>query len=529
MSQTQTLSLPLDYANIKRLHGSRRGMNLNPFFGKWNRLDSFPEDIMQYRYAINTRNQSIFHHPMVTKDHLTAPASYYLQGDTELPFLIVRESLKALSDSVFIHADTVDGPYLIVTDEALAADLVALGATVYKLYASKTIAKATRPVEASDRHIHWLWFRKPGYRLTEEIVLRAASWIEQNPGYTFHLWSSLKDAAEKAEFLENISEEARQRYFDSGAITVHYDDEFRNVVFQWISEHTPHLTDTFATVWNSRERQDTVMKTDYTRNIILAIYGGIYTDFNDLLCLAPIEPFLEAHAGSFVGCTDNTSPQNASNYFMYAAAGNPDWLDITKRCFDTLPLVRGTIYSEDALQAARDTVTAFANGQFPSSKKGEELLTAGFNSNMPAKFYHYAIGFCLMHALPESSPALQPIRELMFRSTHGRVKPSFTTELISHCRTIQDELLSLIPTDHFAAMWRFAHTDIYLNPIMHRTNLPIFCREQNIPIYLAPFGYLLRYGCLLSFVGHLGDATSYGMAPQQKTTIRYLVGEGYNG
>jgi hypothetical protein len=504
-------------------------MNLNPFFGKWELLKQFPEDIMMYRYAINTLNQMVLHHPMITKDNLTAPAPYYLQDTTELAFPIVKASLQANPDAVYIHADTVEGPYLLVSDASLAADPVTLATTVYKLYASKTIAKATREVEESDRHIHWLWFRKPGYRLTEEIVLRAASWIEQNPGYTFHLWSSLKDDVEKAEFLENLTEESRNRYFDSGAITVHYDDEFREVVFQWITEHAPHLSALFETVWNSRERQDTVMKTDYTRNIILAIYGGIYTDFNDLLCLAPIEPFLEAHAGSFVGCTDNTSPQNASNYFMYAAKGNADWLDITKRCFDTLPLVRDTIYSEEALQAARDTVTAFAQGQFPSSKKGEELLTAGFNSYIPAKFYHYAVGFCLMHALPETSPALQPIRELMLRSTHGRVKPAFTAELISHCRTIQDELLALIPTEHFAAMWRFAHTDIYLNPIMHRTNLPIFCREQNIPIFLAPFGYLLRYGCLLSFVGHLGDATSYGMAPQQKTTIRHLVGEGYNG
>ncbi len=529
MSATPLPSLPLDYANIKRLHGSRRGMNLNPFFGKWEILKQFPEDIMMYRYAINTLNQTVLHHPMITKDNLTAPAPYYLQDTTELAFPVVKASLKANPNAVYIHADTVDAPYLIVTDASLAADPVALAGTVYKLYASKTIAKATRAVEACDRHIHWLWFRKPGYRLTEEIVLRAASWIEQNPGYTFHLWSSLKDDAEKTEFLENLTEESRSRYFDSGAITVHYDDEFRTVVFQWVAEHAPHLSALFETVWNSRERQDTVMKTDYTRNIILAIYGGIYTDFNDLLCLAPIEPFLEAHAGSFVGCTDNTSPQNASNYFMYAAKGNPDWLDITKRCFDTLPEVRNTIYSAEALQAARDTVTAFAMGQFPSSNRGEELLTAGLNSRMPAKFYHYALGFCLMHALPESSPALQPIRALMTRSTHGRVKPSFTAELISHCRTIQDELLALIPTEHFAAMWRFAHTDIYLNPIMHRTNLPIFCREQNIPIFLAPFGYLLRYGCLLSFVGHLGDATSYGMAPQQKTTIRHLVGEGYTG
>ena len=41
-------------------------------------------------------------------------------------------------------------------------------------------------------------------------------------------------------------------------------------------------------------------------------------------------------------------------------------------------------------------------------------------------------------------------------------------------------------------------------------------------LYLLPFGYYTRFGCLLSYVCHLGDGGSYGSEKKNKMTVRIL-------
>ncbi len=527
------MALPLPYGTIRDLYNSREGQSINPFFGRWIRLSAAPTDFQSFRYFLDTTTQRVYHHPMVTEGGLTAPAPYYIGPSAEqIPLTQMSRHMPRVTGTVFVQAATMDGNLLIAATSTAASNTTALAAAAYKTLATTApvCARATRAVLPADRQIHWVWFRRtPTWRLTEEIVLRAASWIELNPGYQFHLWTNLADAAELTDFLADLPTDVRERYFstETPRITVHFAAEFRDTVFDWLAANVNAETQAvFATVWESRERQDIIMKTDYTRNILLAVRGGIYTDFNDLMCLAPIEPVLEAHAGAFIGVTDNNTSQNASNYFMYAAAGNTDWNRITVRCTETLPAIRALIYDSAAEAAARGFVTQVLEGRAVDMTAIQTVVNAypTYRDRIQAKHFLYSVCMAVEFALGREAPGAHQIAEFLRRNRHGRMKPTFQSEVIGLLSGIRGEVAQIMAdADRFAASWRFARTDMYLNFIMHSSNLPIYCRQKEIPIWLTPFSYLLRYACLLSFVGHLGDGSSYGMDPSRQVTMRRLL------
>lgn len=512
--------LDLPYSSLKDMCVQKAGKGVHFYQYKWTPLPSVPS-VSNYKCVLDTVQNKVYTHPMVTTDGATRQSTYFVSGTQQYSFADVES---AIQGRVYVHTNTIDGAYLLVTATDCMGDTHALCAAAYRTLTSDCIAVASRPVNDSDRQVHWVWFRKPNYKLTTEIVLRSKSWIVLNPGYTFHLWTSLLDKEELDDFLSELTDEIRLAFLQS--VTVHYKDEFHTTIFDWLREHTPDLVEVFQSVWDSVERQDTVMKTDYTRNILLAVFGGIYTDFNDLLCLSPIEPVLAAHAGRCVGVTDNTSLNNASNYFMYAAKGCPVWLDITKRCTHTLPFVRGLIYSEQAWTVAKDTIVGMTAGIPPNMETIQNLFDSdlGKGHSYVPKMFLQSIDLAIRTAFRDT-PLASSIQQNGKHAT-GRAKESiYISNMISVFQSNASSILASIATQSFAQVWRFARTDMYLRTIMHNTNLPIFCREQSIPLFLVPFGYLIRYNCLLSFVGHLGDATSYGMEGPQRTYLHTLFGQ----
>ena len=520
---TESVSIPLPYGTLKTLHNTQEGRSINPFFGQWKILTALPYDFSVYRHFLDTLSNSVYTRPIVTESGLTHPASYFVDPSGQQISLTQMRG-KFPRGAVAIHADTCEAPILIaVSSDVAAASPDTLAATAYKTLVSTT----AREVEPSDRQVHWVWFRRsPTWRLTEEIILRAASWIELNPGFQFHLWTNLANELELADFLADLPASIHERYFHrtGTSITVHYASEFRETIFTWLAANTDTtVQEQFAQVWASTERQDIVMKTDYTRNILLAVHGGIYADFNDLLCLAPIEPLLAAHAGSYVGVSDNITPQSASNYFMYAARGNLDWNSIVIRCTQTLPEIREAIYDSTALETAQRILEQAQLGYPLDLTIVQSQLDASLFRDPHIQTNQFLYTVCMAAEITlGGTPSATLIRSFLKKNSHGRAKVTFPQEmgaLLAGTPVILPE-----QTEQFARAWRFARTDMYLRQIMHRSNLPIFCREQSLPIYRVPFSYLLRYSCLLSFVGHLGDGTSYGMDPHKRTSIRRLLG-----
>jgi hypothetical protein len=519
------MSLPLPYVRIKDFYNGE-GYPINPFFGRWKTITEL-SGIELFVGILNTVTNERYNHPNITANCVTRPAPYFTKdGDdeTQIDFnqmmaLLVKKGYE------FVAADTMDGRYLIVVGEGASKDTASLSAAAYKTYAINRAA-ALREVDDTDRQVHWVWFRKsPTWRLTSEIVLRAASWIELNPGFTFHLWTNLRDATELADFLGSLEVELRERYFTSGRIIVHYEEDFRENLFGWFTEHMPHLYDLFQTVWFSQERQDIVMKTDYARNILLAIHGGLYADFNDLVCVSPIEPLLEAHAGNFFGVTDNTSTENASNYLLYAGADNKEWLSIVKRCTETIQRVYSIVHSAAAEEYAKEVINKMVSGRKHSLDKLDTVFPGDFATLYKPNHFIHAIIVAIHKTLGiETSNVAKKLYDVDMRSMFGRYKPSFVGDCVDIIEQAEQEIMDCIRTDEFGINWRFAVAHIYLRAIMYCSNLPIFCRQQKIPIYLVPYSYLLRYSCLLSFVGHIGDGTSYGGEVTKSVTMRGLLG-----
>lgn len=506
----------LPYAQLKSILNGPKGMNYIPFFGRYAR-QAAPGDFRHYRYVLDTIDGKLYDHPTLNTNGLIAPAPYYLCEGVQYSVQMLDQFLRRHEPQCkYIHATVAEGPMLVIMRPG---DAETAGA-IYKTWASR---RASRPVVDSDRQVHWVWFRRGTYKLTEEVVLRAASWIELNPGYTFHLWTNLADDAERDDFLSELPAELRNAYFASNRIQVHYNDDFRGVVFDWLGSNMPfEVSELYARVWVSQERQDTIMKTDYSRVILLAARGGIYTDFNDLVCLEPVEPLLEVHAGDCFGVMDDNTLNSVTNYFMYAGADCAAWKQYVKECVGTLPKVYGIIYSPRALELARAACATMLNGDVPPPHVLEEGIRCGFEGRFDGRHFARAIAFGIMHSFPQWGVS-QLLLALWRRTDHGRMKPSFAAEVATLLKTAATDLEPLLQTEQFESVWRLGWMDIFLNPIMHHTNLPIYCRSKDHPLYSVPYGYLYRYCGMLSFVGHISDGGSYGVGAQRPSIKSYFA------
>lgn len=447
------------YSSIKQ-----NALHMNPWSYERHALKT-------YRYIIT--DETVYDHPPVVFKSdggtLTTISNTFIDLCTKQTYTTAE--LEKRLPSTGISLQTIEGPFLLCFPEGPLQDVIN---TAYRQIIRYVQGfTQTREISDADRQIHWVWFRKlPTWRLTNEIVTRTASWIALNPDFQFHLWTSLTDEAELADFIADLTPENRA-YFDR--INVHYRDDFRQTVFSWLHENVNADTQqTFELIWNSTETQDIVMKTDYSRNIILAVHGGIYTDFNDLVCLSPIEPVLAAHAGGFAGCSDAFGSRHFSNYFMYAAAGNAEWNDIVRRCSETAQSIYRIIHDDALLERAKSVIERLIAGE---DVDDPEILT---------------VLYCGLKLLRKK------------QQTVANLRPLVTAALTEK------------PVDQ---QWRIWFTESALHKIMHSTNLPIFCREQGIPIPYVPFSYFGRYTCLLSFIGHIGDGTSCGQDGVRKQSI----------
>jgi hypothetical protein len=169
--------------------------------------------------------------------------------------------------------------------------------------------------------VNWVWFRRAGYKLTQEIIERATSWIVVNPDCRFHLWTDIPNQEELDDFLSLLKPDWRERFVNK--VTIHMRDEtnaiVETVLTELESEETAESIALLRSEFACLERQARVYKTDFARLFILYKRGGIYADFNDLLCLAPMRDLMAIYGTEKpLGVTDLADLNHASNYFMYS-------------------------------------------------------------------------------------------------------------------------------------------------------------------------------------------------------------------
>ena len=208
---------------------------------------------------------------------------------------------------------------------------------------------------------------------------------------------------------------------------------------------------------------------------------------------------------------------------MYAGKGNEQWLHIVKECTKTIVVVQEQIYLEDAQIVSRATIEAFLTDSPIDTDAIQCVLTKGFQGNFGIDQFLHAVLFALQHTF-SNREHIQTLDAYLRKGTRGgRNRKPIQEEARSMLQSMKPDLQMALQSDQLNAMIRFARTQMYLNCIMHRSNLPIFCCLNQHPIFLVPFSYLLRYSCLLSYVGHMGDGSSYGLSAFRRSTIGKLL------
>jgi hypothetical protein len=374
--------------------------------------------------------------------------------------------------------------------------------------------------------VHWVWFRKPGYKLTQEIIERATSWIAINPGCKFHLWTDIDSAADVDDFLSNIKPDWRERFL--AATTVHLRDDTYGVIESTLVKlTTPATAEGIAALrgeLESSDRQARVFKTDFARLFILYVYGGVYVDFNDCLCLSPVRDLIAVYgAEKPIGVTDLYDLNHASNYFMYCPRESPEWcaimLDIVRDVKYIVRLIRDPEMAvamkaavRQALVSCAQAVHAVQDVSALSTTYNRQVLPHIGNESMSNEMFERLI-FIVLTDCANGSPEVRAAIDarLTFLKRPARARKGARVPEYRALTADEIALASAGIDAQFDALWLFWWTDYNLRPLMHFTNLPIYCRMTKTPLALAPFGYYFSYCCALSWMGHIGDGTSYGM------------------
>jgi hypothetical protein len=376
--------------------------------------------------------------------------------------------------------------------------------------------------------INWVWFRRAGYKLTQEIMERATSWIAINPECRFHLWTDIPNKEEYDDFLSAILPEWRDRFLR--AVTIHYHEETNGLIESMLDELASEegaegialLRSEFA----SKERQARVYKTDFARLFILYKRGGVYADFNDLLCLAPVRDLLAVYGiDKPLGVTDLADLNHASNYFMYSPAGCPEWFAILKDMVADVKYLVRMMRDELMMATMRTHVLKTIDACTTSAIVPVDIsaLPTCFNRNVLPHIGNEMISDALWERMlyvilidcaPDSlKSALSARLDEIKRPQKGRGKGRAQAATPSFVALSAEDVAVLHAAidEKYVASYLFWWTDYNLRTLMHFTNLPIYCRMRKIPLHLAPYGYYMSYACMLSWFGHIGDGTSYGM------------------
>lgn len=125
-------------------------------------------------------------------------------------------------------------------------------------------------------NIHWIWLsRVPGTPnpLKKKYYKFMKSWITRNPGCKFHLWTDSSDVGLPKEFIN--------------VVKIMGQNEINKILGSLPSESKRGILYMYKNHPNVGSRADTL------RQCILYTMGGVYADVNDMLCMMPLEPYMD--------------------------------------------------------------------------------------------------------------------------------------------------------------------------------------------------------------------------------------------
>jgi len=448
-------------------------------------------------------------------------------------------------------------------DSMLSKIILQINRQLVPLIDFKTMEIATK--NAPNPPIHWVWFRRDKRKMSREISVRALSWMIINPDSEFNLWTDIKDKEELDEFMELLEPHIRQMYLDK--LIVHYNSDTLKIVedvFEDYKNSEFYDKDSYELLngeFQSNYKNSMIYKTDVLRLMILYKYGGVYVDFNDCLSMSPIKQAIALYKNNPLGVTDVNDANHASNYFLYAPKLCPKWRNWTFEIMTDSKHIISLIKNEQIKIEVKkfctnllDILDQSFNNNGPGSSPIKTFFDKYENPSNGTSFKHInEMHIDLMNKVPYmksfsrindrlwTSFFLRILKESFEDSDNKKICDTFriySDKSSSKRRPNQNRAketnldgLKLNATFReefekgYDRAFLFWWTDYLLNTIMHFTNLPIYCRMKQYDLTLLPYGYYTRYGCIMSYVCHLGDGGSYGDIRHNPLTAEYVYGD----
>lgn len=431
----------------------------------------------------------------------------------------------------------------------------------------KCIHRSWKEIDASpplpQKTLYWVWFRKPGYKLTRLIWERAQTWIAMNPEMRFVLWTDIEDATELKEFLSDIQ---NPEPFWNGRITIKYFEDTINFVHYYLQKYRIHRLDAenYIQLLKSRNHGYTLIaKTDYLRAMILHDQGGFYADFNDCICMVPMRYWFHEmyHQQSFVLPCDTFNPTQISNYFIFVPPNSKEFELLHRKTFasfssllkfvrDYAPVkkVIGTIFptyakqflkklkanvSDPIKQLAEMMIPAFQDPSVINAlsaaiefdvRKGLSLCDQRAKVFFPIYVYKYISEKFkrphLKHIYDYFSNEFAKIARFNeHKTSSGSITITYFNNMYKEDKNaLEDfiekeydaffELLDQCSGDE--AFLEFLHYQFLRNFTFIAMDMTNFMLHVNNPSIenLVPFSYVLLNTTCMTLVGHYGDGTS---------------------
>lgn len=550
------------YYNLKKELLMDTKYNLCP--NRWFFLHSV-ENICNYFYIYDFAHNVFLSKKMIKSNNMEHIDHNFYDIITDK---VTPLSIKKTPDSIYFSCDLGNRKCLVIINRSIVRDLSDMQIEhllVYNIYCAYILKnykftsyaemeKNATSLSDSDKQIHFVWFRKPNFKLPNKIMYRVNSWIYLNPDFKFNLWTDINDARELNDFISELDDHNKQIFVDK--INVIYKNDVLNFVNEFIELHKNELSEfeseTFISLFNENTKHAIIFKTDLLRNMIIVHCGGIYADFNDTVCFYPMKYILPNYKNNFLVGVDYNDYMTISNYFLYCDKLNARFLkytiktlnifkhvynatisidlfyfykNIAKRILDKLVLDRKFVLNDFFSIGINNIDTLFQDLSTQEKNPFYKDIQALPDSIKMLPFLHFIEEFARLHPEYEITNETTELFKKILRNSQinfinktyrvkNRRKFKEITVLHTDAQTVdyKNKYEEMCETKEFANYHYHNLIHYILRTVMNYTNIPYIIRKfYDDDFCIAPYNYFFRYINYITLMGHLGDGTSYGI------------------
>lgn len=182
-----------------------------------------------------------------------------------------------------------------------------------------------------QKKVNFIWFFYNNYKLNNESIQCAISWLTNNPAYEFHLWTNLSDQDKYNEAINDLSDQNKNII---SKINVHYYDEYKELTGKYI-ENMQIQSDFLKNKLYSPNKDDVVYITDVLRLILLYEYGDIYADFNDCFSNGNMDILFDIYDANRI-IVGNEQLFRSNNFIICCKKGNKTMLTFINKILNDI-------------------------------------------------------------------------------------------------------------------------------------------------------------------------------------------------